>query len=202
LSEPHDKTRAGQPVLFPDPDDAAVSRPAAPDAGGAVGSLADGREHALDPRTVTLERIGRAIFGAVVTGAAFVGLLIVLFRVRPGLAGGGAMVLAWAALGGLLAALAWFWPPVSYRNQSWTLDEQGLTIRRGVIWKSIISIPRSRVQHTDVSQGPIERALELSTLIIHTAGTQHASVSLAGLRHETALRLRDHLIDVDERDAV
>ena len=30
----------------------------------------------------------------------------------------------------------------------------------------------------------------------------HASVSLGGLSHDDALRVRDHLIDVDERDAV
>jgi membrane protein YdbS with pleckstrin-like domain len=44
--------------------------------------------------------------------------------------------------------------------------------------------------------------MKLASLIIHTAGTQNASVSLGGLSHDDALRVRDHLIDVDERDAV
>jgi membrane protein YdbS with pleckstrin-like domain len=170
------------------------------DAAGAV--LADGREHELDPRTVTLERIARGVFAAVVTGGGALALLIALLRARTGPLGSLGLIGAWAALAAALAAGAWFWPPVRYRHCSWSLDDHGLTIRRGVFWRSVVSIPRSRVQHTDVSQGPVERALELATLIVHTAGTQHASVSLGGLPHETALRLRDHLIDVDDRDAV
>ena len=71
-----------------------------------------------------------------------------------------------------------------------------------MIWRSVVSVPQTRVQHTDVSQGPLERALGLATLIIHTAGTQNASVSLGGLRREDAQRIRDYLVDVDERDAV
>ena len=69
-----------------------------------------------------------------------------------------------------------------------------------MIWRSICSVPRSRVQHTDVAQGPIERTYDLATLIIYTAGPQHASISLDGLSHETALLIRDHLIAGGETD--
>jgi uncharacterized protein len=71
-----------------------------------------------------------------------------------------------------------------------------------VVWRRIINVPRSRVQHTDVSQGPLERSHELSTLIVHTAGTEHARVALPGLARATALGLRDQLLPRDDRDAV
>ena len=71
-----------------------------------------------------------------------------------------------------------------------------------MLWRSVSSVPRSRVQHTDVSQGPIERLFELSTLIIYTAGTEHASISLSGLPRATALEIRDHLIEGGQDDAV
>ena len=54
-------------------------------------------------------------------------------------------------------------------------------------------MPRSRVQHTDVSQGPLERHYGLGTLVVYTAGTDHARVSLPGLAHEVAIQLRDDL---------
>ncbi len=63
-------------------------------------------------------------------------------------------------------------------------------------------MPKSRVQHTDVSRGPIERGLGLATLIIHTAGTEQAAVSLSGLPHADAYRIRDFLIEGGEDDAV
>ena len=45
------------------------------------------------------------------------------------------------------------------------------------------NVPRSRVQHTDVSQGPLERNHGLGTLVVYTAGTDHAKVELGGLDH-------------------
>ena len=66
----------------------------------------------------------------------------------------------------------------------------------------MINVPRSRVQHTDVSQGPIERGFGLGTLVIYTAGTEHARVELHGLEHGTALHIRDHLLKSADADDV
>ena len=61
-------------------------------------------------------------------------------------------------------------------------------------WQTITNVPRSRVQHTDVSQGPIERRYGLGTLIVYTAGTDHSRVTLSGLDFTLAQRLRTHLL--------
>jgi membrane protein YdbS with pleckstrin-like domain len=165
-------------------------------------SIADDTERSLDPRSITLERIGRGIFTAVFAGMSLIGVAILLLQVSPGMLGGLAILAGWALLIAGLAALAWFWPPVRHHYIAYRVNETGIRIRRGVVWRSVITVPRSRVQHTDVSQGPIERGMGLASLIIHTAGTQNASVSLGGLRYEDALQVRDYLIDVDERDTV
>jgi membrane protein YdbS with pleckstrin-like domain len=164
--------------------------------------VADARQRSLDPASVTHERIGRGILTAVLAGSSFILLLVVLLSAAPGILGAAFALAGWAVLVLVVAAWSFFWPPVRYRHISYLLDERGIRIRRGVVWRSAVTVPRSRVQHTDVSQGPIERALGLATLIVHTAGTQHASVSLGGLRREEALRIRDQLIEGDEPDAV
>ena len=66
----------------------------------------------------------------------------------------------------------------------------------------MINVPRSRVQHTDVSQGPIARRFGLGKLAIYTAGTEHAMVELAGLEHGRAMRIREHLLPAEAGDAV
>jgi hypothetical protein len=71
-----------------------------------------------------------------------------------------------------------------------------------VYWRDIVNIPRSRVQHTDVSQGPLERRYGLGTLVVYTAGTDHAKVSLSGLDHLIALRIREHFLPGAVGDAV
>ena len=55
-------------------------------------------------------------------------------------------------------------------------------------------MPRSRVQHTDVAQGPIQRRFGLATLTVHTAGSDAAQVHLNGLEYQDALVIRDYLI--------
>jgi len=185
-----------QPGLFPEGETPSAEPPSAPP----VPTVADGVERGLDPQSVVLERISRGIFTAVLAALSFVGLLVLMLSAGPTRAGVALLLAGWACLVAGLAALAWFWPPLSYRHTSYRLDRDGIRIRRGVVWRSVTSVPQSRVQHTDVSQGPLERAFDLATLIVHTAGTQNASVSLGGLRHADALRIRDCLIDVDDRD--
>jgi hypothetical protein len=162
-------------------------------------SLSDGRPRQLDPRSITAERVGGWIFSGVmaVPVAAAPPLVILIADLSLWLEVG----LLLAALGAL-AGLGWLahgWPAVAYRYRSWRLDDEVIEIRRGVLWRRVISVPRSRVQHTDVGQGPVERSLGLSHLVIHTAGTTGASVALGGLDRATALEIRDHLVDVDDQ---
>ena len=73
---------------------------------------------------------------------------------------------------------------------------------QGVYWRTITNVPRSRVQHTDVSQGPLERRFGLGTLVIYTAGTSHSKVNVSGLAFDVARRIRAHLLPDDQSDAV
>jgi uncharacterized protein len=94
------------------------------------------------------------------------------------------------------------WPAIEYRHIAYRVDDDGIEIRSGVVWRSVANVPRSRVQHTDVAQGPLDRRYGLGRLIIYTAGTQHARVELPGLEHQTALTIRDHLLPRHTVDVV
>ena len=82
------------------------------------------------------------------------------------------------------------------------VDDAGLEIARGVYWRTVTNIPKSRIQHTDVSQGPLERRYGLGTLVVYTAGTHHSEVKLPGLEFTIAQRIRAHLLPRDHGDAV
>lgn len=100
----------------------------------------------------------------------------------------------------LVVALSW--PALAHRHAGYRVDARGLRIRRGVWWQRRIDVSRSRIQHTDVSQGPLERAHGLATLHVHTAGTEYAHIALAGLAHAEALRVRDQLVGGSEADVI
>lgn len=165
-------------------------------------SLADGVERQLDPRYIPLERkVGWIVAGAV-TLVLSIGLVIFGLAARPSTVAFLLLAVAAMAIVGLFAWLAQRWPELEYARASYRLDERGIEIRWGVVWRRVINVPRSRVQHTDVSQGPLERSHGLGTLVIYTAGTDHAQVDLPGLAHETALAIRDHLLPRELPDAV
>jgi len=86
------------------------------------------------------------------------------------------------------------------RRAWYTVDEEGMENRTGVWWRKIVNVPRSRIQHTDVSQGPIMRMYGLGNLDLFTAGTRFADMKLPGLDRETALAIRDHLLPDDGAD--
>ncbi len=108
----------------------------------------------------------------------------------------------WLVIFAGMTFLGYMWPALHHKHLSYRVDAAGVRIKRGVVWRKIISIPNSRVQHTDVSQGPLQRRYNIATLTVHTAGTEGASIHLGGLRHDVALRLRDHLLPTGHHHAV
>jgi membrane protein YdbS with pleckstrin-like domain len=82
----------------------------------------------------------------------------------------------------------------------WRLEDGGFRLRKGHWWQSEVFVPRSRVQHLDIHNGPMERKRNLATLVIHTAGTQSHALKQEGFSLQTATRLRDALIPETRRD--
>ncbi|WP_305097471.1 PH domain-containing protein [Croceibacterium aestuarii] len=76
-----------------------------------------------------------------------------------------------------------------------------LRVVRGILFRSDTVVPFSRVQHIDVTRGPIERYYGLATLVLHTAGTHNASVLLPGLGEEEAMAMREAIRETIARAA-
>jgi membrane protein YdbS with pleckstrin-like domain len=164
--------------------------------------VADGAEHQLDPRAIAVDRLVWCITAAVVCLALAIVLLILAATVSlPGWALVAVMT-GWCGVALLFVWASYRWPVLEYRYASFKVDEQGIELRRGVVWREVISVPRSRVQHIDVSQGPLERAYGLGTMHLYTAGTEYANVAVWGLDYPLALRIRDHLLPRGGGDAV
>lgn len=57
-----------------------------------------------------------------------------------------------------------------YKNITFLVTDETLTINRGIILKRSFTIPFNRVQNVDIFRGPIESAYGISTIQIQTAG--------------------------------
>jgi uncharacterized protein len=147
-------------------------------------------------------RVAMRLFGAVSLGLLYLMPAAVLLVAWDSLGWpGGARVAAWVLGALLVAGLGWISGGVRWSRTGFMLDSGALRIRRGILWRSETLVPRSRVQHTDLNRGPLDRRLGLATLKVYTAGTKLASVSLDGLPAERAAELRDALVAADD-DAV
>ena len=167
-----------------------------------VPTLADGTRQSLDPRVMDLDRLVGTIVTACTSIGAWLGIGILYLATERPRWFFPLLLLAWAAM---TAALIWHtmaWPQIAYRHTWYRVDPLGIEIGGGVIWRAIVHVPVSRVQHTDVSQGPVERRYGLATLTIYTAGTEYARLNLAGLAHARALAIRDHLLPKRSDDGV
>lgn len=151
----------------------------------------------VDPRYVTLQRKTAGIWSAVLSFAWLAGVLGGTAWLELSVSYRNGALAVWAVL--TVAHVWWnqYRPALAYRHSSYRIDESGIEIRGGVFFRSVISVPRSRVQHTDVSQGPWERSHGLGTLQIYTAGISHAQIPLPGLEYGRAIAIRDLLLPRD-----
>lgn len=93
---------------------------------------------------------------------------------------------------GLLGLAVWL-PPRQWKAWAVRFDSRLLEIRSGVVTRVSVLIPVSRLQHVDLRQGVVDRALDLASLVVHTAGTRNPSHTIPGLRFGLAEEFRDRL---------
>ncbi len=88
------------------------------------------------------------------------------------------------------------------RVASWGYAERNddLMVRRGVLIRRLSVIPYGRMQFIDVTAGPLERALGLATVRMHTAAAA-SDARIPGLQAAAAAALRDQLAALGEGQA-
>ena len=104
-------------------------------------------------------------------------------------------------IAGILSSIWLLWATISfvlvkkgYKIRGYILREKDIIHRQGVIFRSQTTIPFNRVQHCEISQGPIQRLFNLYTLQIFTAGGSNSDLSIPGLLGETAQQIKEFII--------
>lgn len=76
------------------------------------------------------------------------------------------------------------------------LRQHDLTYRSGYFRQETVTVPFNRIQHSEISQGPLARMFDVCTLKLYTAGSSGANLRVPGMDVDRAKRLRQQL---DER---
>jgi putative membrane protein len=82
--------------------------------------------------------------------------------------------------------------PFSWRRTGYTIADEVVVLRHGVVWRRIVFVPLARLQSVEVSQGPVRRMLDLAEARVHTVeGPVHPSLSVISV--DAALTLFDRV---------
>ncbi len=108
----------------------------------------------------------------------------------------GVLLTPWIALTGIALMLLWLWlmwlVPLQVEAISWAELPEELAIRKGRLWRSMVTIPYGRIQYVDLSSGPYKRRKGLADISVNTASPA-SSGDLPGLPVEVAEELRVRL---------
>lgn len=155
---------------------------------GDLPQLDESTFHPLDPRHLRSMAIGHVV-GAL---AFWVIGGVVALLTDP-----------WALLGPLVpmvfVVLSFVRTWIDVRNIGWQVREHDISYRRGVLVRTVQTLPFVRVQHTRITRTLVQRRFGLATLHVNTAGP---NIAIEGLAVADAERLKALVVeragDLDE----
>lgn len=144
----------------------------------------------VSPKYLKVQLVGWAIGSVIYLLIAAVPLVLMLIGVWPGFP----EWLAWLLPVVVVVLAGWrgLLLPRQVRSIGYAERNEDLLIRRGVFFQRTMVVPYGRMQYVDVGVGPIERALGLCTVKLHTA-SPGTNAEIPGLPSSEGARLREQL---------
>jgi membrane protein YdbS with pleckstrin-like domain len=102
--------------------------------------------------------------------------------------------IAWMALAAVMLLWSVLVPPLAYMRWAFVADDDLLRMRYGILFHEERIVPVHRMQHVDLTRGPVERLFGLATLVVFTAGNEGSAFRVPGLTLLRAQQLRDRIL--------
>lgn len=80
------------------------------------------------------------------------------------------------------------------RVKALALRERDIAYRSGLFWRKTVMLAFNRVQHVEVSTGPLQRKFGLASLKFFTAGGTSVDLKIDGLMRERAEQIREFIL--------
>jgi membrane protein YdbS with pleckstrin-like domain len=145
------------------------------------------------PVSAKLALARRLVLLVVLLPLAVVGVVVALVAGVPGWVPAAVAVVA-------LGVGVWLWWLIGRRVRSYGYSERAddLLVTSGILFRRLVVVPYGRMQLVDVVAGPIDRALGITTVQLHTAAAT-TDAAIPGLPPDEAAALRDRLAAVGEQ---
>jgi len=80
-----------------------------------------------------------------------------------------------------------------FAAEGYAIRQHDILHKHGVWWRTVTAIPYNRMQHCEISRGPVESAFGLATLRVFTAGGSSSDLSIGGLPVAEAQRVKEYI---------
>ncbi|MCJ8270649.1 MAG: PH domain-containing protein [Psychrosphaera sp.] len=90
----------------------------------------------------------------------------------------------------LLVPLAFVLSYYRAKARRYALREHDILFQQGLIWQKTTAVAFNRIQHIDLTHGPLERKYQFSSLKFFTAGGSSVDLKIPGLPEDDAQQIR------------
>lgn len=94
----------------------------------------------------------------------------------------------------LILTIALIYVQIGFPRYGYALREKDISFKSGLIFFKQTSVPFSRIQHCEYSQGPLSKLFDLAEVKVFTAGGSSSDITISGLYKEEAQNLREEVI--------
>ena len=104
----------------------------------------------------------------------------------------------------VLSLLVWIdiYTWLNARIIRYALRQHDLVVRTGLFWRSETIQPLRRVQHVELTRGPLDKRYGLANIKLFSAGTGQSTFVIPGLRLNQAEKIRTYILDYQESASV
>lgn len=138
----------------------------------------------LEPSYRSVLLISNTIFLAILG----TGLGIAFFTVKDELPSIIKMIVPFVLL--FIAVMTYLSIIFGFKNKVFAIRQKDINYKKGWLWKSRMVVPFKRIQHSEVTQGPIDRIFNLAKLKVYTAGGSGSDLTIPGLKQVEADKLK------------
>jgi len=144
----------------------------------------------MDTLALRPEKELRTVWHVICIIVSAIGTLAFLLLAMVNVVVFGLLLLLWLLL--MLLIRLW-WIPAYYDSISYIIEDDAVTGQGGVIWKRYVTVPFTKITNIDITQGPLQRAYNLGTIHVQTAGAGgnqggYAELRLVGIRELEAVK--------------
>jgi len=101
---------------------------------------------------------------------------------------------------GIISIASAFYGYYSAKACGYFIGEFDILYKEGIWWKKQTALSFSRIQHIDISHGPIERKYQIATIKFFTAGGMASDLKISGLLNQVAESLRAEILRVTKNE--